>query len=96
MRLKARGIRSEREVPLNVTYLGESIGDYRADLVVEGQIIVECKVAARILPIHEIQTVNYLKATTITVALILNFGPKPTFRRLVLSFPRKNSAPIRC
>jgi GxxExxY protein len=96
LRLKARGIRSEREVPLNVMYLGESIGAYRADLVVEGKIIVECKVAAKILPIHEIQTVNYLRATAITVALIFNFGPEPSFRRLVLSFPRENSAPIRC
>lgn len=54
------------------------------------------KVAARILPIHEIQLANYLKASTITVGMILNFGPQPSFRRMVLSFPRGGSAMIRC
>ena len=76
--------------------MGEAVGDYRADLVIEGKIIVESKVAARILPIHEIQLANYLKASTITVGMILNFGPQPSFRRMVLSFPRGGSAMIRC
>lgn len=94
--LRARGIASEREVPLSVSYLGSVIGDYRADLVVDEKVIVETKVAAKILPIHEIQLVNYLKASTITVGLILHFGPEPAVRRLVLSFPRNKAAPIRC
>ncbi len=94
--LAARGIRSEREVPLSVSFMGTVVGDYRADVVVEKKVIVECKVATKILPIHEIQLVNYLKASTITVGLIFNFGPEPSFRRLVLSFPRSGSAVIRC
>ncbi len=94
--LRARGISSEREVPLSVHYMGAVVGDYRADLIVDGKVIVESKVAAKILPIHEIQLVNYLKATTITVGLILNFGPEPSVRRLVLSFPRGKTALIRC
>jgi GxxExxY protein len=93
--LIARGIRSEREVPLSVSFRGAIVGDYRADLIVDGRVIVESKVAAKILPIHEIQLVNYLKASTITVGLILNFGPQPAVRRLVLSFPRGGSAVIR-
>jgi GxxExxY protein len=50
--LAARGVRSEREVPLSVRFRGEVVGDYRADLVVEGKVIVESKVADRILPVH--------------------------------------------
>ena len=65
-------------------------------MIVDGRVIVESKVASKILPIHEIQLVNYLKASTITVGLILNFGPQPAVRRLVLSFPRARSAVIRC
>jgi GxxExxY protein len=76
--------------------MGSVVGDYRADLIVDGKVIVECKVATKILPIHEMQLVNYLKASTITVGLILNFGPEPSVRRLVLSFPRSKTAVIRC
>ncbi len=94
--LAARGIPSEREVALSVSFRGAAVGDYRADLIVAGKVIVESKVASKILPIHEIQLVNYLKASTITVGLILNFGPQPAVRRLVLSFPRGRSAVIRC
>jgi len=94
--LAARGIPSEREVALSVSFRGAAVGDYRADLIVAGKVIVESKVASKILPIHEIQLVNYLKASTITVGLILNFGPQPAVRRLVLSYPRGRSAVIRC
>ena len=68
--LAARGIPSEREVLLTVMFGGTVVGDYRADLIVAGKVIVESKVAVKILPIHEIQLVNYLKASTITVGLI--------------------------
>ena len=94
--LRARGVASQREVALSVSYLGSVVGEYRADLIVDAKVIVECKVAAKILPIHEMQLVNYLKASTINVGLILNFGPEPAVRRLVLSFPRNKAAPIRC
>jgi GxxExxY protein len=93
--LTARGVRSAREVPLTVRFRGVAVGDYRADLVVEGKVIVESKVADRILPVHEMQLLNYLKATRITLGLVLNFGPKPTFRRLLLTSPQAGSAVIR-
>jgi GxxExxY protein len=83
--LKRRGVKSEREVPVVVNFLGEHVGDYRADLIVEGKVIVETKVADRIVPVHEMQLLNYLKGTGIEVGLILNFGPTPTFRRLVFT-----------
>jgi GxxExxY protein len=63
--------------------------------VVEGKVIVESKVADRILPVHEMQLLNYLKATGITVGLVLGFGPRPTFRRLLLTSPQEGSVVIR-
>ena len=93
--LARRGVNSEREFPVAVTFLGERVGDYRADLVVEGKVIVEMKVADKIVPVHEMQLLNYLKATGIQVGLILNFGPKPSFRRLVFTTTKDGSAVFR-
>jgi GxxExxY protein len=93
--LVARAVQSEREVPLTVRFRGSVVGDYRADLVVEGKVIVESKVAERILPVHEMQLLNYLRATRITVGLVLNFGPRPTFRRLLLTSPQQGSVVTR-
>jgi GxxExxY protein len=93
--LNRRGVQSERELPLTVRFQGAVVGNYRADLVVEGNVIVESKVADRILPVHEMQLLNYLKATGINVGLVLNFGPRPTFRRLLLSSPQEGSVVIR-
>jgi hypothetical protein len=78
-----------RLMPGETARAGAGVGAWGAQ-------IVECKIAAKILPIHEMQLVNYLKASTITVGLILNFGPEPAIRRLVLSFPRGKAALIRC
>ncbi len=93
--LATRGIKSEREVPMTVTFLGVNVGDYRADLIVEGRVIVETKTVEKILPVHEMQLVNYLRATGINVGLILNFGPRPTFRRMFLSSPQDGSVLLR-
>ena len=93
--LTKRAVHSERELPLTVRFQGVVVGNYRADLVVEGKVIVESKVAERILPVHEMQLLNYLKATGISVGLVLNFGPRPTFRRLLLSSPQEGSVVIR-
>jgi GxxExxY protein len=65
------------------------VGDYRADLVVEGLVIIELKVADAIHEIFMAQLMNYLKATEIEVGMILNFGPEPEFKRLVWTNDRK-------
>jgi GxxExxY protein len=93
--LAQRGVKAVREVRMTVTFLDTVVGDYRADLVVEGKVIVETKTAERILPVHEMQLVNYLRATGINVGLILNFGPRPTFRRMFLSSPQEGSVLLR-
>lgn len=82
--LAVRGLNSEREVPMTVRYRDQVVGEYRADLIVEGKIIIETKVGDRINDAHEMQLLNYLRASGLRVGLILNFGPRPAFRRLVL------------
>jgi GxxExxY protein len=83
--LTERGVRTETERALTIHYHGVVVGEYRADLIVEGRVVVECKVAPKIVQSHETQLLNYLKATSLKIGLILNFGPDATFRRMLLS-----------
>lgn len=83
--LLERGLTVEREVPFPVTFHDKVIGEYRADLVVESNILVELKAAERISPAFEGQLLNYLRASGISVGLLLNFGPRPTTRRMILT-----------
>lgn len=87
--LESMGLRVGRQRPIKVYYLGRQIGDYYADLVVEGLVIIELKCGEAINEVHEAQLVNYLKATDIEVGLLLNFGPKPQFRRTIFTNDKK-------
>jgi GxxExxY protein len=87
--LKKRGLRVIPQAPLKVFYDGQCIGDYFADLLVEGCVIVEIKAVERFAEAHEAQLLNYLKASTIDVGLLMNFGPKPEFRRKIFESARK-------
>jgi GxxExxY protein len=87
--LSGTGLRVEEEVPLTVHFRGHNVGDFRADLIVDRTVLLELKTAQHIDRSHEAQTLNYLRATEIEVALILNFGPHPAFRRLVFENERK-------
>ena len=68
------GIFAEQQVPIKVKFEGEIVGDYCADILVEQTLILELKVADRITAIYQAQTLNYLKATGLKLALIFNFG----------------------
>ena len=83
------GLHVERESTLEVHYQGQVIGVFRADLVVDGSILVELKALKSLAPVHEAQTLNYLRAGVLEVALLLNFGPEPQIRRLAFSNERK-------
>ena len=85
-------IRSESEVPAEVWFHGQNVGDFRADMVVEGMLLLEFKTARQLDPSHEAQVLHYLRATRFEVALLLNFGPKAQFRRYILENERKRSA----
>ena len=78
------GLSVGREMPLVVVFRGKVVGSFRADLVVNRLIIVEIKACSRVQPLHEAQLLNYLRATDVEVGLLLNFGPRAQFRRLVL------------
>ena len=81
--LNTAGVNCEAQVPVKVYYEGHNVGDFKADIIAEGTVILELKAAKNIEDAHISQTLNYLKATNIEVGLILNFGPRPTFKRLV-------------
>ncbi|HYX51854.1 MAG TPA: GxxExxY protein [Candidatus Limnocylindrales bacterium] len=82
--LTQKGLAIEQEVPVSVVFRGQSVGDFRADLVVNGIVLLELKTADAIVRAHEAQVINYLRATSLELGLILNFGPKPQVRRLLL------------
>ncbi len=84
------GLKVNPQVPIDVIYDNQVIGSYFADLIVNDLIIIELKAAENIIPVHECQLVNYLKATNIEVGLLLNFGKEPHFKRRVLTKEYKN------
>lgn len=83
LELKRMGIKGRRQVPIKVYDLGERVGEYYADIIVEDRIILELKAAESICPEHEAQLLNYLKATSIEVGFLFNFGTKPQFKRKI-------------
>ena len=72
--LREAGREVEDAVELPVLYKGHVIGDFRADIIVEGSVIIELKAVAHLLPAHEIQLVNYLTIAKIDNGLLINFG----------------------
>lgn len=80
--LEQRGLSVETQRPLAVTFRGYTVGEFYADLVVDDCVIVELKAVKALLPEHEAQLINYLKATGIEVGLLINFGhPRLEFKR---------------
>ena len=72
--LKEEGLQAENQKPITVTYEGEVVGEFKADMLVEDAVILELKSVNQIAKAHEIQLVNYLVATNKPVGLIINFG----------------------
>ena len=79
------GLLTERQKPISVFYNEKLVGEYFADLIVENKVIIELKAAESLIEEHELQLINYLKATDIEVGLLLNFGKKPEVRRKIFS-----------
>ncbi len=89
-RALARELRSgqllvETETPISVDYGGEAIGELRSDLIVERKVLVEIKATTHLQPAYTTQLLNYLRASGIEVGLLLNFGRRAEFRRLILT-----------
>lgn len=90
--LKKRGLYAEKQRPVKVYYEEKIVGDYYADIIVNNTIILELKAAECIIEEHELQLINYLKATDKEIGLLLNFGKKPEFRRKIFTNDRKQSS----
>mgnify|MGYP000894980477 CR=1 FL=1 len=71
--LRENGINAEQQVPIKVHFHGQIVGDYIADILVEDSIILELKVIEKITKFQIAQTINYLKATNLKLALLINF-----------------------
>lgn len=78
--LEAEGLRVQQQAPIQVRYRGQVVGDFIADLVVEGRLIVEIKAVQKLAVEHEVQLVNYLTATGVDDGLLINFGPSVEVR----------------
>lgn len=87
--LAAEGLALETEKAVSVHYCGRLVGTFAADLVVENKVILELKATEQLREAHEAQLVNYLRATTVEVGLLLNFGKKPEFKRKFFSNSNK-------
>ena len=72
-----------KEKPITVYYENEIVGEYIADVIVEDKVILELKAIKELAEIHEVQLVNYLKATGIEVGLLINFGHSVQVKRKV-------------
>ncbi|MDQ1334658.1 MAG: hypothetical protein QG552_1608 [Thermodesulfobacteriota bacterium] len=82
--LKREGLKVEQQSPIKVLYEGVVMGEYYADILVEGLVIVELKATKRIEDIFLAQCINYLKGTGLKLGLILNFGtPRVQIKRVV-------------
>jgi GxxExxY protein len=87
--LREAGFAALREVPVPVWFRGKKVGQYFADLMVDDAVLLELKAARTLESAHEEQLLHYLKATEIEVGLLLNFGLRPQFRRLLFDNGRK-------
>jgi GxxExxY protein len=87
--LNRRGITVNDQLPIQVFYLGQLIGEYYADIVINDLVILEIKAVKALVTEHEAQLLNYLKATPYEVSLLLNFGPKPETKRRSFDNTRK-------
>jgi len=81
--LRKEGLRVERQVLLKVWYDEIVVGEYVADLIVEGEVLVELKAIHGLDTIHSAQCINYLAATKLPICLLINFGRRVDVKRIV-------------
>ncbi|MDZ4149306.1 MAG: GxxExxY protein [Flavobacteriaceae bacterium] len=94
LELTAMGLYCEKQKPIKVHYNGEIVGAYFSDIIVNNAVILELKAAETLIEEHELQLINYLKATEIEVGLLLNFGKEPQFKRKLFTNDKKQIKPV--
>jgi len=87
--LTGYGMSVEKQKDIPVSFRGDIIGNFKADLIVNERVIIEIKAVRSLDSAHEAQLINYLKATDVEVGLLLNFGEKPKFKRFAYDNKRK-------
>ena len=81
--LKEKDLHAEAQVPLNVFFRNHNVGHFISDIIVEGVVLLELKAVKKLLPEHQAQVINYLRATGLEVGLLINFGSaKLEYKRL--------------
>ena len=88
--LRAKGFEVHQQIAIPVWFRGNQVGDFDADVMVNRLVLLELKTGRAIEKAHLGQLMNYLKATEIEVGLVLNFGPKAEFKRVVFGNDRKS------
>ena len=90
LELRVKNLDVEQQYNLKVFYKDQEVGSYFADLIVDQKIVIELKAAESICPEHKCQLINYLKATQIEIGLLLNFGKKAEFSRVIFTKDKKD------
>ena len=87
--LKSQGFKVEAQKQIKVFYKSQIVGEYFADIIVEGVITLELKACECLKDEHQAQLLNYLRATKVEIGMLLNFGTEPEFKRLIYTNDRK-------
>jgi GxxExxY protein len=89
IKFKQLGFSVEKQKNIKVYFEEHIVGDYFADLIINSNVIIEIKAVEKLCDEHKFQLINYLKSTNMEVGLLLNFGKKPEFKRVIFSNKRK-------
>ena len=82
--LAKRGVKARQQVPINVEYKSNVVGEYFSDIVVEDKVVLELKAIDALKKVHEAQLLNYLKETGLKIGFLVNFTyPKAEIKRFV-------------
>lgn len=87
--LRAKGYEIHQQIAVPVSFRGQLVGNFQGDLLVNRLALLELKSCRSIDQAHMAQLLNYLKATEIEIGLLLNFGPRPEFKRVAFGNERK-------
>lgn len=94
--LKQKGLKAESQVPINVKFRQVIIGEFYADILVEDKILLELKAVNSLINDHKVQIINYLKASSLEVGFLVNFGnPKLEYRRFNNQFLEQDKINLR-
>lgn len=88
--MRSAGLKVYSPVDIPVWFRGTRVGNFEGDVLVERVVLLELKSASALNGSHYAQLLNYLRATPIEVGLLLNFGPRPEFKRLLFDNEKKS------